>query len=123
MSTTTPASGRWMRRVDIAILSLTCPNVYWGGAEVSHEAARIVNDDMARAEKAYPGRIRWMASLPWQYPELAVAELRRACDRGAVGVMVLANIDGRSLTDPLFAPLWQESDRRALPGLVPPPAP
>src|SRR5579864_14309 len=31
--------------VDIAILSLTCPNVYWGGAEVSHEAARIVNDD------------------------------------------------------------------------------
>src|SRR5260370_763321 len=101
-------------RVDIAILSLTCPNVYWGGAEVSHEAARIVNDDMARAEKAYPGRIRWMASLPWQYPELAVAELRRACDRGAVGVMVLANIDGRSLTDPLFAPLWQEIGRRAV---------
>src|SRR5713101_4940819 len=110
-------------RVDIAILSLTCPNVYWGGAEVSHEAARIVNDDMARAEKAYPGRIRWMASLPWQYPDLAVAELRRACDRGAVGVMVLANIDGRSLTDPLFAPVWQEIDRRALPVLVHPTAP
>ena len=109
--------------VDIAILSLTCPNVYWGEAEVSHDAARIVNDDMARAEKAYPGRIRWMASLPWQYPERAVAELKRACDHGAVGVMVLANIDGRSLTDPLFEPVWQEIDRRALPVLVHPTAP
>src|SRR5258708_39415802 len=105
MSTTTPASGRWMRRVDIAILSLTCPNVYWGGAEVSHEAARIVNDDMARAEADYAGRIRWMASLPWQYPELAVAELKRACDRGPVGVMVLAHIDGRPLTEALLAPV------------------
>jgi aminocarboxymuconate-semialdehyde decarboxylase len=78
---------------------------------------------MARAEKAYPGRIRWMASLPWQYPELAVAELQRSCDQGAVGVMVLANIDGRSLTDPLFTPVWQEIDRRALPVLVHPTAP
>ena len=34
---------------------------------------------------------------------------------GAAGVMVLANIEGRSLTDPLFAPIWAEIDRRALP--------
>ena len=34
--------------VDMAIVSLTCPNVYWGGEEVSLEAARIVNDSMAR---------------------------------------------------------------------------
>jgi aminocarboxymuconate-semialdehyde decarboxylase len=110
-------------KVDLAILSLTCPNVYWGGEQVSLEAARVANDDMARAEKAYPGRIRWMASLPWEYPQAAVAELKRCVDRGAVGVMVLANIAGRSLTDPLFAPVWQEIDRRALPVLVHPTAP
>ena len=109
-------------KVDLAILSLTCPNVYWGG-EVSLEAARVANDDMARAEKAYPGRIRWMASLPWEYPDLAVGELKRAADKGAVGVMVLANINGRSLTEPHFAPIWQEIDRRALPVLVHPTAP
>jgi aminocarboxymuconate-semialdehyde decarboxylase len=110
-------------KVDLAILSLTCPNVYWGGEQVSLEAARVANDDMARAEKAYPGRIRWMASLPWEYPPAAIAELKRCVDQGAVGVMVLANIGGRSLTDPLFAPVWQEIDRRALPVLVHPTAP
>ena len=110
-------------KVDLAILSLTCPNVYWGGEQVSREAARVANDDMARAEKAYPGRIRWMASLPWEYPQAAIAELKRCVDQGAVGVMVLANIAGRSLTDPLFAPVWQEIDRRALPVLVHPTAP
>lgn len=110
-------------KVDMAILSLTCPNVYWGGAEVSLEAAKIVNDDMARGQTAHPSRLRFIASLPWEYPELAVGELKRACDKGAVGVMVLANINGRSLTDPHFAPVWQEIDRRALPVLVHPTAP
>ncbi|HUC65224.1 MAG TPA: amidohydrolase family protein [Stellaceae bacterium] len=110
-------------KVDLAILSLTCPNVYWGGEPVSLEAARVANDDMARAEKAYPGRIRWMASLPWEYPQAAIGELKRCVDQGAVGVMVLANIAGRSLTDPLFAPVWQAIDRRALPVLVHPTAP
>ncbi|HMK67421.1 MAG TPA: amidohydrolase family protein, partial [Stellaceae bacterium] len=110
-------------RVDMAILSLTCPNVYWGGPEVSLEAAKIVNDDMARAQTAYPSRMRFLASIPWEYPEIAIAELKRACDKGAVGVMVLANIVGKSLTDPHFAPIWQEIDRRGLPVLVHPTAP
>ena len=42
------------------------------------------------------------------------------CAKGAVGVMVLANVAGKSLTDPLFAPIWAEIDRRALPVLVHP---
>jgi aminocarboxymuconate-semialdehyde decarboxylase len=110
-------------RVDLAILSLTCPNVYWGPPEVSLEAARLANDEMAAAESAYPGRIRWLASLPWEHPELALQELARTCDNGAVGVMVLANIAGRSLIEPHFEPIWREIDRRALPVLVHPTAP
>jgi aminocarboxymuconate-semialdehyde decarboxylase len=106
--------------IDIAIVSLTCPNVYWGGAEISRRAATLSNDSMAEAETRYPSRIRWLASLPWQYPELACAELDRACAEGAIGVMVLANIAGQSLTDPLFAPIWREIDRRALPVLLHP---
>jgi aminocarboxymuconate-semialdehyde decarboxylase len=109
--------------VDLAIISLTCPNVYWGGEEISLQAARVVNDDMARAQRAYPARIRWMASLPWEYPARAVAELQRAHEIGAVGVMVLANIAGASLTSPHFAPIWKAIDDLALPVLVHPTAP
>ena len=109
--------------VDIAVTSLSCPNVYWGGAEVSLKAARIMNDDMARAQKQWPDRIRWFASLPWQYEDLALQELKRSCDAGAVGVMVLANIGGKALTDASFAKIWKAIDDRKLPVLVHPSAP
>jgi aminocarboxymuconate-semialdehyde decarboxylase len=110
-------------RVDIAITSLSCPNVYWGGPEVSLKAARVMNDDMARAQKTWPERIRWFASLPWQHEALALQELQRCCDNGAVGVMVLANISGQHLTDPQFINIWKEIDKRSLPVLVHPSAP
>ena len=110
-------------RVDIAITSLTCPNVFWGGGDVSLRAAGLMNDDMARAQQSWPDRIRWFASLPWQHEALALRELARACDTGAVGVMVLANIGGKALTDPAFAKIWSDIDRRALPVLVHPSAP
>lgn len=106
--------------VDLAIVSLTCPNAYFGDSEVSLEAARGVNDSMAEQQILRPDRIRWLASLPWQFPKLALAELARAADAGAVGVMVIATIDGQLLTDPAFADVWTEIDRRELPVLVHP---
>jgi aminocarboxymuconate-semialdehyde decarboxylase len=109
--------------VDVAILSLTCPNVYWGSAEISARAAVQINDDMAQAQTRYPKRIRWLASLPWQFPDRALEELKRARDRGAVGVMVMADIDGVALTDPAFEPIWQAIDAAALPVLVHPTLP
>jgi aminocarboxymuconate-semialdehyde decarboxylase len=110
-------------KVDVCIVSLTCPNCYWGGPEISLQAARIMNDDTAAAQTAHPSRLRWFASLPWQYPELALPELERAHKAGASGVMVLANIGGMPLTDPAFAPIWKAIDARALPVLLHPTAP
>jgi aminocarboxymuconate-semialdehyde decarboxylase len=106
--------------IDVSVVSLTCPNVYWGGEETSVLAACESNDTMAEAQRKYPKRIRWFASLPWEYPRRAVEELKRSCDNGAVGVMVLANVNGRSLTDEVFTPIWQEIDKRGLPVLVHP---
>lgn len=109
--------------VDIAVVSLTCPNVYWGDRDISIKAARLVNDSMAEQQRARPDRIRWFASLPWQYADDAKAELMRATKEGAVGVMVLGSIDGKDLIDPQFAPVWKEIDSLALPVLVHPTAP
>ena len=63
--------------IDVSIVSLTCPNVYWGNEDVSVRAARESNDTMAQAQTTWPDRIRWFTSLPWEYPQRAVEELER----------------------------------------------
>lgn len=109
--------------VDLAVVSLTCPNAYFGDEQVSTTAARMVNDSMAEQQRARPDRIAWFASLPWQYENAALAELERSIAAGAVGVMVIANIDGMNLTHAEFASVWQAIDDRSLPVLVHPTAP
>ena len=106
--------------VDMAIVSMPPPGVLWGSGEVSLEAAQMTNNEFSQAQKDFPEHIRWMAVLPWEYPELAVEEIKRACNLGAVAVITHGSINGRHLTDPLFAPIWQELDNRALPVLVHP---
>ena len=109
--------------VDLAVVSLTCPNAFFGDESISIRAAQMVNDSMAEQQRARPDRIAWLASVPWQYPDAALIELERAITAGAIGVMVIANIDGENLTDPAFAPVWQAIDDRSLPVLVHPTAP
>ena len=106
--------------IDIAVVSLTSPNCFFGDEAVSCETARMVNDDMAAAQSAYPDRIRFFATIPWEYPDRAVAELERALELGAVGIMVLAHIRDRRLIDDHFAPVWQTIDDHGLPVLVHP---
>jgi aminocarboxymuconate-semialdehyde decarboxylase len=109
--------------VDMAVLSLTGPNVFWGTPETSAKAARIANAAYTESQKTYPDRIRWVASIPWEYPDAALAELARARSDGALGVAALANIRGRDLGDPLFEPVWSEIDHLGLPVFVHPTIP
>jgi aminocarboxymuconate-semialdehyde decarboxylase len=110
-------------KVDVALISLTAPNVYWGTRAQSAAAARTINDDFAAAQRRYDGRIRWFASLPFDHPEDAVEELARAHAAGAVGVCTLTNIRGNPLTAPQYRPIWREIDARRLPVFVHPTSP
>lgn len=110
-------------KIDIALISLTAPNVFWGTREQSTRAARAINDDFAAAARKYDGRIRWMASLPWQFPDEALLELKRAKQNGAIGVCTLTHVDGRFLVDPLFRPIWREIEAMRLPVFIHPTAP
>jgi aminocarboxymuconate-semialdehyde decarboxylase len=109
--------------VDIAVLSLTGPNVFWGTRTDGVEASRIANAAFAESQKMHPDRIRWIASIPWEFPDAALAELSCARSEGALGVAALANIRGRDLSDPLFQPVWSEIDRLGLPVFVHPTIP
>lgn len=101
--------------VAMAVLSLTGPNVYWGDAQASSQAARVMNDSFAQACRQHPDRFRWMASLPFQFGPEALEELSRCHALGAVGVMALANIGGEPWTAPAFAPIWAAIEKLELP--------
>lgn len=109
--------------VDIALISLTAPNVYWGSRQQSAATARAINNDFMAAANDYDGRIRWMASLPWQHAEEALEELKSAQSNGAIGVCTLTNIAGLPLTDPSFRPIWREIEARELPVFIHPTKP
>lgn len=109
--------------VDISIASMLPPSVDWGGSSVAASVATVSNDALAAAQERHPDRLRWVAALPWEHETEALRELDRACGNGAVGVSVPANVNGRFLTDPAFAAVWQTIDARALPVLLHPAAP
>ena len=110
-------------RVDVGLISLTAPNVYWGTRAQSVAAARSINDDFAAAQKKYDGRIRWFASLPFQHLDDALAELRRAKANGAIGVCTLTNILGTPLTAPQYRQIWRECAAMQMPVFVHPTTP
>jgi aminocarboxymuconate-semialdehyde decarboxylase len=110
-------------KVDVGLISLTAPNVYWGTRAQSVAAARNINDDYAAAQRKYDGRIRWFASLPFQYEDDALAELRRAKEVGALGVCTLTNILGASLTAPQFRRILRECAAMQMPVFVHPTTP
>jgi aminocarboxymuconate-semialdehyde decarboxylase len=112
---------RFQRDCALARARARCTSV--AGAPPSARAARAINRSFADAQADYPQRLRWIASLPFQYPARALEELARAVDEGARGVMVLGNIGGASLTDERFAAVWAEIDRRALPVFLHPTVP
>ena len=110
-------------KVDVALISLTAPNVYWGTRAQSVAAARSINDDFLAAQRKYDGRIRWFASLPLQHEADALAELRRAKDNGAIGVCTLTNILGTALTEPQYRAIWRECAAMQLPVFIHPTTP
>lgn len=109
--------------VDIAVISLTAPNVYWGTRKQSAAAARAINDDYRDAEQKHDGRIRWFASLPWQNADDSIEELKRAKKNGALGICMLTNILGHALTEEQYRPIWREIEAMQLPVFVHPTLP
>jgi aminocarboxymuconate-semialdehyde decarboxylase len=109
--------------VDLAIISLSSPNVFLVVREHSIKAARAANDDFAAAAAEAPSRIKWMASLPWDFAPDAVAELRRAKDAGAIGICMLTNIAGAPLTEERYQPVWAAIEDTGLPVFIHPTLP
>ncbi len=115
--------------IDVEVLSLSTPNVFFTEAKHQPEVARMVNDAYAELIARHPKRFKGFASIPLDAPDRALEELHRAVDDLKMsGVILLSNIRGKPLTSPEYRPFFEEANRMKLciflhPMLPPDPAP
>jgi aminocarboxymuconate-semialdehyde decarboxylase len=101
--------------IDVEVVSLSTPNVFFADASRQPEVARMVNDAYAELAARHPKRFRAFASIPMDAPQAALGELHRAIGELKMqGVILLSNIRGRALTDPAYRPFFEEADRMGL---------
>ena len=93
--------------IDVQAISV---NDFWWWDIKDQGLARAVcqhhNETLAKAARDYPGRLYGMASVPLQFPELAVEMLQAAVKNGARGVTVGGHVKNESLSAPRFDPFW-----------------
>lgn len=97
--------------LDLSVISTAPPMFYyWAPAELAAKAARLVNDGIAQFAAAAPDRLRGMASVPMQHPDLAIAELERAVkELGFKAVEIGTTIEGVQLADRRFRPFLRRA--------------
>jgi aminocarboxymuconate-semialdehyde decarboxylase len=101
--------------IDVEVLSLSTPNVYFAPAERQAKVARLVNDAYAELIAREPKRFKGFASIPMDDSDAALHELDRALGELRLsGVVLLSNINGRALTDARYRPFFEECDRRGV---------
>jgi aminocarboxymuconate-semialdehyde decarboxylase len=66
------------QRVDVHVLSLTMPMVYWAPPAFGLALSQAFNDAASAAHLAHPARFLAFAMVPMQDPARALAELERA---------------------------------------------
>jgi aminocarboxymuconate-semialdehyde decarboxylase len=101
--------------IDVEVISLSTPNIFFADETRQPEVARILNDAYAELIARHPARFKGFASIPMDAPVAAVAELHRAIDELKLnGVVLLSNIQGRALTSPIYRPFFEEANRMKL---------
>jgi predicted TIM-barrel fold metal-dependent hydrolase len=75
-----------------------------------------VNDELAAAVRAYPGRFAGFAALALKNPKSAAAELERCVSKlGFVGTLIDGTTDGLFLDDPRFLPVFEAAEHLGVP--------
>jgi aminocarboxymuconate-semialdehyde decarboxylase len=101
--------------IDVEVVSLSTPNVFFTDAEHQPEIARMTNDAYAELIARHPARFKGFASIPMDAPEAALTELHRAINELKLnGVILLSNIGGKPLTSPEYRPFFEEANRMKL---------
>jgi len=101
--------------IDVEVVSLSTPNVFFTDAGHQPQIARMTNDAYAELIAQHPTRFKGFASIPMDNPDAALNELHRAIDELKLnGVILLSNIGGKPLTSPEYRPFFAEANRMKL---------
>jgi len=101
--------------IDVEVVSLSTPNVFFTDAAHQPEIARIVNDSYAELIGQHPTRFKAFASIPMDDSDAALKELHRAIDELKMnGVILLSNIGGKPLTSPEYRPFFAAANAMKL---------
>jgi len=101
--------------IDVEVVSLSTPNVFFTDAEHQPAVARMMNDSYAELIARHPKRFKGFASIPMDAPDAALDELHHAIDTLKLnGVVLLSNIGGKALTSPEYRPFFEEANRMKL---------
>jgi aminocarboxymuconate-semialdehyde decarboxylase len=102
--------------VDVHVLSLTQPMVYWADDALGLDLCVAFNDAVSAAHRKHPQRIYGFATLPMQNPGLALRELERAAKLpGIRGVYMATVVRDRDLSDRSFWPVYERCEALGLP--------
>ena len=101
--------------IDVEVVSLSTPNLFFADAQQQPLVARMVNDAYADLVAQHPKRFKAFASIPMDSPAEALKELHRAIvELKMNGVILLSNIGGHDLTSPQYREFFAEANRMKL---------
>jgi aminocarboxymuconate-semialdehyde decarboxylase len=107
-----------MDRMGIDIQAITpspAQTFYSVPADLGIETARVINDNIADIVGQHPDRFVGLGTVPFQAPELAVAELERLHKSlGLRGIEIATNVAGADLSEPRFRPIFQRAEELGL---------
>lgn len=95
-------------RVDMQVLTFTCPGTSFETPERAAFLAPLINDALARIKEEKGERFTALAHLPMNKPDAAVREAERALTQlGFKGFMPFGNANGVPLADQRYWPLFE----------------
>lgn len=106
------------------LLTFSIPGVQVEEPTQGLRLAQLVNDEFAAVVAQHPGRLSALATLPLQDPTAATAELARAVKQlGLRGGQLFSNINGKTLDDKAFWPLYARAEELDVPLFIHPISP
>ena len=102
--------------VDIQAISPAPRQTYYGAdGDLGRQLAQIINDEIAEICGRYPDRFVGLGTIPFQAPDLAIAELDRLHKSlGFRGIEIMTHVAGADFAEPRFRQVWAHIEELGL---------